>query len=86
MAQYQVLYWKDLPSLVRSEDLSGEVQVPMGARFDHMIDRRAMREGLEGGDEYLDAFHWGEVLEKEGTAQSVAARVKEELEAQFPPA
>lgn len=85
MARYQVLYWKRVPSLVRSEDAEGEVQVPMGERFDQLIDARAMQEGLTWTDDYRAQLDGGEELERPDSAAEVAEAVKKELGAQHPP-
>ncbi len=41
-----------------------------------------MAAGLIGSDDYTAAFHWGEAVERDGTAKSVAAAVATELDQQ----
>ena len=45
MAEYQITYWRDLPSLVVARDGDDEAKVPLHARFQEAIDEAAMRLG-----------------------------------------
>ncbi len=83
MAKYQVLYWKDIPSLGEATDASGSAKVPLSDRFQLLIDSVAMRLGLAGTDEYLDQWEHGEEQERPGSSQDVARAVAQELEARF---
>ena len=67
----QVLYWQDVPSLVKAADGTKQ-QLP--DRFQQEIDRRAMEQGLVGSDAYLEHWHWEEV---EGTLDDVVQRLCE---------
>ena len=62
----QVLYWQDVPSLVKAPD-GTKRQLPDS--FQQEIDRRAMEQGLTGSDAYLEQWHWEEA---EGTLDEVA--------------
>jgi len=77
---YKVLYWQEVPVQVRAEDDAGnEVGVELkgaAGRVDTLADRR----GLSGGDEYSAQYHWSDEIEREGSAQDVAAAVKADLE------
>ncbi len=46
MAEYQVLYWKDIPAQVRVFHGKRRVARQMPPRFQEAIDRLAMKEGL----------------------------------------
>ncbi len=83
MATYQVLYWQEIPAQVRAEDNADEVKLELDARFQEHIDKVATERGVTGTDEYLDAWAWGDELEREGSAQDVAESVKKELEESF---
>lgn len=82
MATYKVMYWQEIPSQIRAEDEDGEVSLSLSPEFADLIDRLAMKRGLTGSDEFLAEWHWGEELDRDGTAQDVAEAVKAELEAQ----
>ncbi len=83
VAKYQVLYWKDIPSVVEATDADGSAKVQLSDRFQVLIDSVAMRLGLAGTDEYLDQWDHGEEQERPGSSQEVAKAVAQELEAKF---
>ena len=66
----QVLYWQDVPSVVKAPDGSKQ-QLPDS--FQQEIDRRAMEQGLIGSDAYLEHWHWEDV---EGTFDEVVAELR----------
>ena len=83
MARYRVLYWQDVPSLVKACDDDGShVSRELPDWFQQEIDRRAMAQGLVGSDAYLEQWHWGEYVERAGAAADVLDAVVEELSAQ----
>jgi cation transport regulator ChaB len=84
LATYKVLYWYDIPSQVRAEDEHGRVGKQLPAHFQEAIDDAAMSAKLIGSDAYMDGFHWGEEMERAGTAEEVAAAVVEEISVQHP--
>ena len=53
----QVLYWQDLPSVVKA----GDVKRQLPEWFQHEIDRVAMEQGLLGSDAYLEQWEWRDV-------------------------
>jgi hypothetical protein len=80
VAKFQVLYWQDVPSLVRAFREDG---TPISRRlpdwFQQEIDRRAMAQGLVDSDAYLEQWRWGEPGERPGAAEAVAEQVEREL-------
>lgn len=84
MAEYQVLYWHDIPLQVRSGSRRDRVSQELASRFQVAIDKAAMAAELVGTDQYLSEFHWSEPQERDGTAAEVVAAVAAELEAQYP--
>jgi hypothetical protein len=85
MAEYQILYWKDLASQVRARDGATQVKRQLPERFQQAIDTRAMIEGVTGSDEYLAGWRWSEWHPREGSAQEVLDAVVAELEAYLDP-
>ena len=83
MAEYQVLYWKDIPAQVRVFHGKRRVSRQMPPRFQEAIDRRAMKEDLAGTDAYLAHWRWSERQERPGDPQAVLAAVAKELERAF---
>ena len=81
MARYQILYWQDVPSVIKAfDDSGGEVKRQLPDWYQQEIDKRAMVQGLIGSDEYLEQWHWSDVEERPGTADEVLETVERELE------
>jgi Virulence factor len=81
MARYQILYWQDVPSVIKAFDDDGEVKRQLPDWNQQEIDKRAMVQGLTGSDEYLEQWRWGEIEERPGTASEVLDAVELELDA-----
>lgn len=75
MARVQVLYWQDIPSVVRA----GEVKRQLPEWFQQEIDRVAMEQGLVGSDAYLEQWEWRDAGEREGSDAEAADAVEAEL-------
>jgi hypothetical protein len=84
MAEYRILYWQDIPSMIEAKDDAGAHKVQLSDRFQALIDAAAMRQGLAGTDAYLEQWRRGRRQNREGAADAVAAAVQAELEAEFP--
>jgi hypothetical protein len=82
MAQYQVLYWKDIPAQVKVFEAGKRpISRVLPDRFQQEIDRVAMKLGLHGSDDYLDQWHWSEKQERPGSAEEVAEALLKEFDA-----
>ena len=81
MARVQVLYWREIPSLVKAMGPGGEAIIRLPQRFQDAIDDLAMTSGASDEDTYLDGWRWGQAEERHGSPQEVAAAVAKELEA-----
>ena len=53
MAEIQVTYWRDSPSMVAAREGDDVVKVPLAQRFQEAIDEAAMRLGEVEADAYL---------------------------------
>ena len=82
--EYQVTYWRDLPSMVVARERRARDQVAAGARFQEAIDEAAMRLGDTGSDDYLAGWRRGDWTAARGSTTEVADRVVAELEAEWP--
>jgi hypothetical protein len=82
MATYRILYWQEVPSQIRVEDESGDLNVELPQKFMARIDALAAQRGLSAADDYLAQWRWSDEEERDGTAQEVADAVLAELEAQ----
>ncbi len=83
MANYSILYWQDIPSLVEAKDENGVHKLQLDGKFQELIDAVAMRKGLAGTDAYLEEWRRGKRRARDGTAKDVANAVKAELEAEY---
>lgn len=79
MAEYQVLYWREIPSLVKATDATAEVSVRLPQRFSDAIDDAAMRAGATNTEAYLAGWQWGPIRQRPGTAREVAEAVAADL-------
>ena len=85
MAQYQILYWRDIPAQIKVYEGSKAVSRPLPDSFQQAIDRVAMAEGLIGSDEYLDQWHWSPKLELPGTTGEILEALLQEIEKEHGP-
>lgn len=80
MAQYQILYWRDIPAQIKVSDPGKRpISRQLPERFQQEIDRVAMRDGLAGTDDYLNQWQWSEKKDRPGTAEEVAEALLREL-------
>jgi Virulence factor len=76
----QVLYWQEIPSLVRvTADDGTQLSRQLPDWFQHEIDRVAMEEGLAGSDLYLEQWQWRDLDPREGVPSAVLDAVAAEL-------
>ena len=83
MAEYVILYWRDIPAqvIVKAGRQSAKRQLP--ERFEQAIDRAAMRAKLTGSDAYLEPWRRSAPTPCADALEDEAARVAAELEAAF---
>ena len=83
MAEYQVLYWYDIPLQVRAGSRKDRFRKELSSRFQVAIDRAAVKAELTGTDAYLAGFSWGETQERPGTPQEVTEIIIAEIESSY---
>ena len=83
MANYQIMYWHDIPVQVRAGGRRDRISIELPQRFQVAVDNAAMAAELVGTDGYLDGFYWSDSLERPGSPQEVATAVSTELDTQF---
>jgi hypothetical protein len=81
MTTYKILYWQEIPTQIKAEDESEDVNVALDPKFMAQVDILAAKRGLQAADDYLAQWKWSEEEEREGSARQVAEAVKVELEA-----
>jgi cvfA/B/C family virulence factor len=78
--QIRVLYWQEIPSLIRvTTDDGTQVSRQLPDWFQQEIDRVAMEQGLIGSDAYLEQFGWRELEPRDGVTNDVLDAVEAEL-------
>jgi hypothetical protein len=83
--QLRVLYWQEIPSLIRvTADDGTQVSRQLPEWFQQEIDRVAMEQGLVGSDAYLEQFAWRELEPRDGAPNDVLDAVEVELLANTP--
>ena len=75
MTQVQILYWQDIPSVVKA----GDQKRQLPDWFQQEIDRVAMEQGLLGSNAYLEQWRWSEPEERDGAPNDVLDAVEAEL-------
>lgn len=83
MAEVQVTYWRDIPSMVAARDGDDVVKVPLAQRFQEAIDEAAMRLGEVDADAYLAGWTRSEWESVDFDAATAAATRSAELEEQW---
>lgn len=83
MSEYQVTYWREIPSMVVAREGDETARAQLAQRFQEAIDEAAMRVGAADADAYMDGWRKGEWTPTEGTPTEVADRVTSELEAEL---
>jgi hypothetical protein len=84
VTDYQVTYWRDLPSLVVARDGDRTTKATLGPRFQAAIDEAAMRLGDIASDAYLMGWTRGAWTAADGSPEEVAERVVADLEERWP--
>ena len=83
MTDFQILYWREIPAQVRVFDGRRPLAKELPPRFQVIIDRVAMDEGLAGTDDYLTQWHWTERQQREGEPAALLTTLVDELVAEY---
>ena len=81
MSEYQITYWRDIPSMVMARDGDDTARAQLAQRFQEAIDEAAMRLGESDADAYMAGWRRSEWTAAEGAPAEVAERIAAELEA-----
>ena len=83
--QYHILYWRDIPSMLKGKVGRKRVSQPLDNRFMEAIDAAAMRTSDTSSDDYLEDWKPSDSLPIEGDdAQAFLAQRASEIEADYP--
>ena len=83
MAQYQITYWKELPSMVVAKQGDENVKIQLAQRLQEAIDEAAMRLGESDADAYLAGWSRSDWQEVDGDPTNVAESISAKLENEF---
>jgi hypothetical protein len=82
--EFQVTYWRELPSMVVARAGDQVTKAPLAARFQAAIDEAAMRLGDVGSVDYLAGWRRGAWTAADGSTTEIADRVVSDLEESWP--
>lgn len=86
MAQYQIIFWRDIPAQVKCKEGRKRAGRPLPDRFPVAIDEAAMRAGVTDSDAYLQQWSNSAWQTREGDPETLAANLVSELDTDYPPA
>ena len=80
MSEYQIMRWREIPSMVIARSGETTIKVMLASRFQEAIDEAAMRLGEIDADAYTSGWNRDPWIDADGTPDVVAARIAEALE------
>lgn len=83
MTEYQIMSWREIPSLVTFRDGDETLKVQLAPRFQEAVDEAAMRLGAVGSDDYLAGWARGDWTPVDGDLPSAAEAVSADLESRW---
>jgi hypothetical protein len=84
MAEFQIMYWDDIPYAVRAYEGRKRVSKQLPGDFEKAIDAASMASGKTTQEDYQKGFRWGPREPRDGSAAEVAQAVYDELVAAYP--
>jgi hypothetical protein len=80
MSEYQIMRWREIPSMVIARDGQTQIKISLPARFQEAIDEAAMRLGEIDADAYTSGWIRDPWIQAEGTPDVLAAKIVSEIE------
>jgi hypothetical protein len=80
MSEYQIMRWREIPSMVVARSGETTIKIMLASRFQEAIDEAAMRLGEIDADAYTSGWNRDPWVETDGAPDVVGARIVEELE------
>jgi hypothetical protein len=80
MSEYQIMRWREIPSMVIARDGQTQIKISLPARFQEAIDEAAMRLGEIDADAYTSGWIRDPWIEAEGTPDALAAKIVSDIE------
>ena len=82
-AQYQLIYWRDIPSQVKAKNGRQRISKPLSDRFMQSIDAAAMQSGDTDTDDYLQQWRQTEWKGVEGDVERFLNELVSKIEAEY---
>ena len=80
MSEYQIMRWREIPSMVIARSGETTIKVMLASRFQEAIDEAAMRLGEIDADAYTDGWKRDPWVEASDAPDVLAGRIAQELE------
>jgi len=80
MSEYQIMRWREIPSMVIAREGETTIKVMLASRFQEAIDEAAMRLGEIDADAYTSGWNRDSWVESTDAPDLLAARIATELE------
>ena len=80
MSEYQIMRWREIPSMVIARSGETTIKVMLASRFQEAIDEAAMRLGEIDADAYTDGWKRDPWIESGDSPDVLAGRIAQELE------
>jgi hypothetical protein len=84
MAEFQIMYWDNIPYAVRAYEGSKRVSRQLPGDFEKAVDAASVASGKTTQEDYQKGFRWGPREPRDGSAAEVAQAVYDELVAAYP--
>ncbi|MSX66092.1 MAG: hypothetical protein F2759_05390 [Actinobacteria bacterium] len=83
MSEYQIMRWREIPSMVIAREAETTIKVMLASRFQEAIDEAAMRLGEIDADAYTAGWNRDPWVQASETPDLLAARIATELETEL---
>ncbi|MDP1850928.1 MAG: virulence factor [Candidatus Planktophila sp.] len=83
MSQYQIMRWREIPSMVIAREGETTIKVMLASRFQEAIDEAAMRLGDIDADAYTAGWNRDPWVEAEEVPDILATTIATELESEL---
>ena len=83
MSQYQIMRWREIPSLVIAREGETTIKVMLASRFQEAIDEAAMRLGEIDADAYTNGWNRDPWVDASDSPDVLATRIATELETEL---
>jgi len=83
MSEYQIMRWREIPSMVVARSGDTTIKVMLASRFQEAIDEAAMRLGAIDADAYTNGWNRDPWVVASDAPDVLAARIAQKLEVEL---